>query len=52
VLESVLPDKKDGKVKEKQLDALKRMGHQELELDEYESALWVSYRCGICLIQR
>lgn len=38
VLDTVVPDKKDEKVKEKQLDALKRMGHHALELDEFESA--------------
>lgn len=39
VLDSVLPDRaKDDKVKEKQLEALKRLGHHQLELDEYESA--------------
>ncbi|TEB39975.1 ATPase [Coprinellus micaceus] len=37
VLDSVLPDRaKDDKVKEKQLEALKRLGHHQLELDEYE----------------
>lgn len=39
VLDSVLPERtKDDKVKEKQLEALKRLGHHQLELDEYESA--------------
>lgn len=30
------PDKKDNVVKAKQLEALKRLGHNELKLDEYE----------------
>lgn len=33
----MLPDRKDEKVKEKQMEALKRLGHHQLELDEYES---------------
>lgn len=36
VLDSVMPDRKDEKVKEKQLEALKRLGHHQLDLDEYE----------------
>ncbi|PPQ85160.1 hypothetical protein CVT25_004167 [Psilocybe cyanescens] len=36
VLDAVSPDKKDGEVKEKQMAALKRLGHHELKLDEYE----------------
>ncbi|PPQ63589.1 hypothetical protein CVT24_004449 [Panaeolus cyanescens] len=36
VLDSISPDKKDSVVKEKQLEALKRLGHAELKLDEYE----------------
>ncbi|KAJ2924127.1 hypothetical protein H1R20_g12973, partial [Candolleomyces eurysporus] len=36
VLDSMLPDRKDEKVKAKQLEALKRLGHHQLELDEYE----------------
>ncbi|PFH54016.1 hypothetical protein AMATHDRAFT_73048 [Amanita thiersii Skay4041] len=35
VLESVTPEKK-GEVKNKQLEALKRLGHANLKLDEYE----------------
>jgi len=30
------PDKKDSVVKAKQMEALKRLGHHELKLDEYE----------------
>lgn len=36
VLDSVSPDKKDSAVKEKQLEALERLGHLQLELNEYE----------------
>ncbi|EAU86198.2 ATPase [Coprinopsis cinerea okayama7 len=36
VLDSMLPDRKEEKVKEKQMEALKRLGHLDLELDEYE----------------
>ncbi|KDR82549.1 hypothetical protein GALMADRAFT_87937 [Galerina marginata CBS 339.88] len=36
VLDSISPDKKDNAVKAKQLEALKRLGHHELKLDEYE----------------
>ncbi|KAF4617726.1 hypothetical protein D9613_005830 [Agrocybe pediades] len=36
VLDSVSGDKKDATVKAKQLEALKRLGHHELKLDEYE----------------
>ncbi|TFK27678.1 ATPase [Coprinopsis marcescibilis] len=36
VLDSMLPDRKEEKVKAKQLEALKRLGHHTLELDEYE----------------
>ena len=36
VLDSASPDKK-GNVKAKQLEALKRLGHAGLQLDEYES---------------
>ncbi|RXW22493.1 hypothetical protein EST38_g3354 [Candolleomyces aberdarensis] len=36
VLDSMLPDRKDEKVKAKQLEALKRLGHHQLDLDEYE----------------
>ncbi|KAJ2933838.1 hypothetical protein H1R20_g3286, partial [Candolleomyces eurysporus] len=36
VLDSMLPDRKDEKVKAKQMEALKRLGHHQLELDEYE----------------
>ncbi|KAF9478209.1 ATPase [Pholiota conissans] len=36
VIDAVAPDKKDNVVKEKQLEALKRLGHKELILDEYE----------------
>jgi hypothetical protein len=32
----MLPDRKDEKVKAKQMEALKRLGHHQLELDEYE----------------
>jgi len=32
----MVPDKKDNVVKAKQLEALKRLGHNELKLDEYE----------------
>jgi len=33
----MLPDnRKDEKVKAKQLEALERLGHRQLELDEYE----------------
>jgi len=35
VLDSVAPDKKE-QVKAKQLEALKRLGHSDLKLDEYE----------------
>ncbi|KAF8877141.1 ATPase [Gymnopilus junonius] len=36
VLDTISPDKKDSAVKEKQMEALKRLGHHELKLDEYE----------------
>lgn len=36
VIESINPEKKDEAVKAKQLEALKRLGHAELKLDEYE----------------
>ena len=36
VIDAIVPDKKDSVVKAKQLDALKRLGHSELKLDEYE----------------
>jgi len=36
VLDSASPEKK-GDVKAKQLEALKRLGHASLQLDEYES---------------
>ncbi len=36
VIDALAPDKKDSVVKEKQMEALKRMGHTELKLDEYE----------------
>jgi len=36
VLDSMVAGPKEEKVKAKQLEALKRMGHHELELDEYE----------------
>lgn len=36
------PDKKENVVKAKQLEALKRLGHSELKLDEYERT-WVVY---------
>jgi len=38
VIEAVQPDKKDNAVKAKQMEALKRLGHLELKLDEYERA--------------
>lgn len=37
VMDSVSPDKKEV-VKTKQLEALKRLGHLDLKLDEYERA--------------
>ena len=36
VIDAMAPDKKDSVVKAKQLEALKRLGHTELKLDEYE----------------
>ncbi|KJA23297.1 hypothetical protein HYPSUDRAFT_40129 [Hypholoma sublateritium FD-334 SS-4] len=36
VIDAVAPDKKDSVVKAKQMEALKRLGHKELDLDEYE----------------
>ena len=36
VIDAMAPDKKDSVVKAKQLEALKRLGHSELKLDEYE----------------
>ena len=36
VIDAMAPDKKDNAVKAKQLEALKRLGHSELKLDEYE----------------
>ncbi|KAF9523407.1 ATPase [Crepidotus variabilis] len=36
VLDTMMPDKKDSIVKEKQMEALKKLGHVELKLDEYE----------------
>lgn len=36
VIDAMAPDKKDNVVKAKQLEALKRLGHSELKLDEYE----------------
>ena len=39
------PDKKDNVVKAKQMEALKRLGHHELKLDEYERKFffWCCY---------
>lgn len=39
----MVPDKKDNVVKAKQLEALKRLGHNELKLDEYERVLACFY---------
>ncbi|KAJ3518160.1 hypothetical protein NLJ89_g22 [Agrocybe chaxingu] len=36
VIDAMAPDKKDSAVKAKQMEALKRLGHSELKLDEYE----------------
>ncbi|KAF8955262.1 P-loop containing nucleoside triphosphate hydrolase protein [Flammula alnicola] len=36
VIDAVSPDKKESVVKTKQMEALKRLGHHELKLDEYE----------------
>ena len=36
VIDAMAPDRKDNAVKAKQLEALKRLGHSELKLDEYE----------------
>ena len=36
VIDAMVPDKKDNVVKAKQMEALKRLGHNELKLDEYE----------------
>jgi hypothetical protein len=36
VIDTISHDKKDSVVKEKQLEALKRLGHTELKLNEYE----------------
>jgi hypothetical protein len=35
-IDALSPDKKDNVVKAKQMEALKRLGHLELKLDEYE----------------
>jgi len=39
VIDTISHDKKDSVVKEKQLEALKRLGHTELKLNEYERTL-------------
>ena len=36
MIDAVAPEKKDSVVKAKQMEALKRLGHKELDLDEYE----------------
>jgi len=38
MIDTMSPDKKE-EVKTKQLEALKRLGHQALKLDEYERTL-------------
>jgi hypothetical protein len=42
VVDAIAPDKKDNVIKEKQLEALKRLGHSDLKLDEYERTLSIS----------
>lgn len=41
-IDALSPDKKDSAVKAKQMEALKRLGHLELKLDEYERAFFFS----------
>jgi hypothetical protein len=51
MVDAIAPDKKDSVVKEKQMEALKRLGHTELKLDEYERMLWMQWLADITLTQ-
>ena len=44
-IDALSPDKKDNVVKAKQMEALKRLGHLELKLDEYERTFLYFFMC-------
>ena len=44
-IDAMSPDKKDNVVKAKQMEALKRLGHLELKLDEYERTFIHVFMC-------